>query len=207
MTVSMETMQVSVQEAKKQLAGYIDERLLRYEERQTMRRQRGIKVAAFLGHGRAGKDEAARLFGQCTAAVYGASTSWVMSPLIGYSLGVPKDTAWENRHKDRMYWKAWCDEFRRDDQTIISRMLLADSDLIVGTRGKPEFYDTMQDGIADYAVWVNREGNETDPTMDFGLNDLKSFSGRWFELENNGTLADLQMQVEVLAQRLEMLLR
>jgi hypothetical protein len=203
--VSQEAIIESVRSVKEEKAKDLAQLMEDYRIRQLVRSKKSMSVVLFVGWGRAGKDESGKLFGECTKAKYGESTSWAMCPYLAAALHLPVQFAWENRHNDRMFWKAWCDAFRKEDPTIMSKMVLAHGDILVGTRGQIEFHETMKAKVVDHAVWVERPGVPPDPTVDFTKEEVLSYEGRASVLVNDGSIDDLRTKVRSLAKQLHML--
>ena len=152
-------------EAKKD---YITENLELYVQR---REKRTVPVLAFLGHGRAGKDEGALWLRANFDVEYSASTSQIVCPLVAHSMGLGEREVFSSRHQDRMFWKDFCNEFRRDDPTILVKMCLARGDVIVGIRGATELDACVAESVIDVSLWIENPRVDPDPTVDFTIDD------------------------------------
>lgn len=192
-----------VAQSKKNQAGYLESALRLYDLRCKRRKQFGITVLAFVGWGRSGKDTAAAFYSQHShpKAMYGGSTSDMVCPIIADSMGQLPEQCFAERHSNREYWKAWCDEFRRNDPTIISRMLLGRGDILVGTRGWPELQATAEERVVDIVYWVDRPGTPPDFTVDFTFAQVMTLPS-WKHLENDGTEQDLEEKIRLIARSL-----
>lgn len=123
-----------------------------------------------IGRGRAGKDEAGMWFGRNTCLNYKGSTSTVMCPHVALALNIPEEEAWNNRHLSRMFWKQFCDDFRKDDPAVIGRMVIeSGADMIIGTRDEVEIKAIQNEGLVDLTIWVERDV-PYDPTVEFTSN-------------------------------------
>lgn len=70
---------------------------------------------ALVGNGRAGKDTAVEWLRDNTNLRHWGSTSETMLPLVALVRGEPMKACFEQRHQHRMFWKTWCDNFRKGE--------------------------------------------------------------------------------------------
>lgn len=154
-------------------------------------------TVAFCGHGRAGKDVAARLLVKHFEASYYGSLSWVGLPEMARRLGLPLQEAWETRHERRMEWREGLDDFRKDDPSRLIRMTLQRASVVVGVRAKVELLDAHEKKLLEHLVWVERPGTPPDPTLGYTEADAP-----FVRLDNDGTLDDLEGAVVRLGDRL-----
>jgi hypothetical protein len=156
-------------------------------------------MIAFCGHGRSGKDTAAFMFSKLTGLKYAGSASWVCKGIVADALEIPEQTAWETRHKRRMEWYNILNDFRKDDPTKLVRMCLEKAKVITGIRDKIELKSCIERGYISYAVWVERPGISADPTLTYKAEDCTHI------LENSGDLNLLNLQVSLLAEKLQLI--
>jgi hypothetical protein len=192
--------------AKQQFHGYVEGLMEAYETRRDRRRERGVQVVNFVGHGRCGKDESASRFSKITRAEYGGATSTIVNPMIAWCLGLDEETSFKSRHDNRVYWYHWCCEFRKDDPGQLAKMLLGQGDIVVGTRSLTELQAAAQECV-DVTVWINRLNIPPDPTMEYDAYNVFQLP-RWDWIDNNNSedgLANLQAQIERIATSLNMI--
>lgn len=156
------------------------------------------RLYVFVGHGRAGKDEACRLLGErCRSFrqldfIGTVSTSNAATDAVAAALDVSPETAYRNRHACREFWKVFCNMLRDHyGSTILARralQMIADSrDLraddrlsldrcsVVAINGFRNFrelvtLDTVPSKLCE-VVWVDRPGTPLDPTLDYSAAD------------------------------------
>jgi hypothetical protein len=144
----------------------------------------------FVGHGRAGKDEAAAYLAKITGLRYAGSFSWAALPYMAARLGIHPQLAWETRHQNRELWKQYCDELRRVDQTLLARMALQSGDICAGLRDKIELEAVKAAKLFDHIVWIARPGIPEDPTVTFSACDCVEY------ISNDGTLGLFHREIE-----------
>lgn len=144
----------------------------------------------FVGHGRAGKDEAAAYVAKITGLRYAGSFSWAVLPYIAARLGLHPQVAWETRHSMRKQWYAYCNDLRAADPTILARLVLAQGDVTAGLRDKVELDACKAARLFDRIVWIHRPGTPVDPTVTFGPQDCDEI------LTNGGSLWDFHIELE-----------
>ena len=160
-----------VAKLKEEKAPLIEEMLARYELNRELIVAAGFPVIAFCGHGRSGKDLAAKWLSSTYGVRYVGSVSYAVSPLIAVSLGVSREEAFENPHDDRMYWFEWCNALRRDDPSLLVKLTLAENDMVAGIRGDVELHACKSQGVVDLVIWVDNPRVEIDPTVEFSADD------------------------------------
>lgn len=157
-----------VDKAREKFRDVITKRLQQYAER---RKTRKLKVAAFLGPGRAGKDEAANWLRTNFDVAYSGSVSEFVCPLIAYSLGKSESAVYKSRHQDRMFWFEYCNELRRYDPAFLVKMCLANGDIIAGIRAAAELEACVSEGVIDVTFWVDNPRVDPDPTLEYCIDD------------------------------------
>jgi hypothetical protein len=151
-----------------------------------------LKIA-IVGHGRAGKDEAAAYFHEHTRCRYALSTSEVIAPVAAARLGLPVAEAFARRHEDRATWRAIGDEMRANDPAALARETLRHGDICVGIRAIVEIEAVRREGLVGLIIWIDRDV-PPDPTLEFGSEqadivienrwDLPAFHARLRRLAN-----------------------
>lgn len=146
----------------------------------------------FVGYGRAGKDEAAKFAESHLSLRYTGSTSWAAKESVAAALGVHPQTAYDERHNNRQFWKDHCDWMRRDDPALLVKMCLATGDICTGCRDKVEVLAAAP--LFDHVVWVDRPGTPEDFTVTFTKEDILNLpNGGW--ILNDSTLKDYHTQL------------
>lgn len=169
--------------------------------------QPSIPIVAFLGHGRAGKDTCAEFMAWHTALVYKGGCSWTarnyMAKRLSAEAGrvITPEEAYENRHKDRVKWYNWLNEYRAANPSQLIRDCLEHSDVICGVRDGNELRAAVREDVIDLTIWVERPGTPVDPTVTYTIDDCDMV------LHNNGDLNDLYKKLTHLAQALRLPLR
>lgn len=143
-----------------------------FESREERRRLQGTPVIAFVGHGRAGKDESALAVARLTDLQHGGSVSAAVLPLVAYAQRIPETQAWESRHERREFWREFCDALRWDDPTLLARMALGRGDMLTGIRARAELWSAWGEQLIDAVIWVERLEIDDDPTLAYDLHYL-----------------------------------
>jgi len=167
----LRALRLEVASLKEDKAPLIEEMLARYESNRVRIAEAGFPIIAFCGHGRSGKDLAAKWLSGTYGVRYVGSVSHAVSPLIAESLGMSREEAFESRHDDRMYWFEWCNALRRDDPALLVKLTLAENDMVAGIRGDVELHACKAQGVIDLAIWVDNPRVEKDPTVEFSVDD------------------------------------
>jgi hypothetical protein len=178
------------EEAKEVFADHIQARHELYIQR---REKRLSYVPAFLGHGRAGKDTVAEYLRDNYVVDYSGSVSEFVNPLVAHSLGLDEETSFTHRHKNRAFWKEYCNELRRTDPSFLVRMCLAEGDMIVGIRGINELTASVEEGVIDHTWWVENPRVPNDPTLEYDADACD------FVIRNAGTLEELYERLDKIA--------
>ena len=164
-------LQLEVASLREANAPLIDEMLAGYESSRKIREDAGFPVIAFCGHGRSGKDLAAKWLSDTYGVRYVGSVSHAVSPFIAESLGVSREEAFASRHDNRMYWFEWCNTLREHDPSLLVKLTLAENDMVAGIRGDVELHMCKSQGVIDLAIWVDNPRVVKDPTVEFLADD------------------------------------
>jgi hypothetical protein len=160
----------------------------------------GFKIL-LTGPGRAGKDTVAEWFNRYTVLRYsGYGCSRAGLPHVAAALGLSEEEAWATRHARRSEWRRLMDEFRVDDPAMFSRICLSHGDILCGVRALPEFQATVQSGLVNLTIYVDRDV-PPDETLEVlpGHCDLV--------LPNHGTLAELDVKLRRIAAAFQLSVR
>jgi hypothetical protein len=164
----------SVPYVKSAMGGYIMALRSAAKDRHLFRHAMGLSSLALCGYGRAGKDEAAKYLIQAYGYGYSGSASRLALPLIAVAIDQPAVDVWSSRHLHRKYWFEWLNEFRRDDPSLLARMCLGVSDLVVGIRDHRELADAKAKKLCDKFIWIDRPGVPVDPTLTYTKEDCET---------------------------------
>lgn len=134
-----------------------------------------------VGWGRSGKDEAGA-FLNSIGLPYGGSTSWNALPDVASALRLHPQIAWETRHKNREFWKSFCDKLRADDPCLLARRALREGCVVTGVRDLIEIDKIREEKLFDHILWINRPGTPPDSTVTFGPEKATEI------IENDGSL-------------------
>jgi hypothetical protein len=151
-------------------------------------------MIAFCGHSRSGKDAAAFMFSQITGLKYAGSLSWLHKDIVAEKLGVPDQTAWDNRHINRMEWRRILDEYKQGDESKLVKRSLEFGKIVSGIRKFSELQAATAEGLIKISVWIDRPGIEIDPTITY------TSSSCTHVISNTGSLSYLNDQLVLLAE-------
>jgi len=122
---------------------------------------------AICGHGRSGKDTAARWLAEHTPLRLGKTTSEVIAPYRAAELGVSVEEAFTRRHEERDLWYELGNRLRANDWARLVRETLRDGEICVGIRDPEELAAARAEGLVDLVLWIDRDV-KPDSTMKFG---------------------------------------
>lgn len=177
------------------IRSYVLDALFNYGVRTKMRRG---PVLCLLGHGQAGKDEAAAFIGERLGIQYGGSTSSIAAPIVAGALGTTTEEAFRRRHEQREFWFHFLNAFRQfiGDYSVLAKMLLAQSDIAVGLRSGEEVKACVEHGVVDLTIWIDNPRVEPDPTVEFTQADCD------ITIVNAGTLAEYHQRLARIVDKL-----
>jgi len=141
----------------------------------------------FVGHGRSGKDECAKILHNRGPFVASGSLSWFALPYIAKFQRLIEQDAWERRHQFRDQWERYCNNvLRAQDDLFLVKLALGKGNVVTGVRGRAEMDACKSSGLFDAIVWVERPGIPEDPTVKFIREDCNLI------IHNDGDLDDLR---------------
>lgn len=138
-----------------------------------------------VGWGRSGKDEAAGFFNDHLGLPYAGSTSWAALPLMAVLQNLHPQLAWERRHANRQFWKDSCDEFRKNEPTLLMERafrVTPHGRVVTGIRDKVEIDAAKEAKLFRNIIWIDRPGVPVDPTVTFTAADATDY------VRNDGSL-------------------
>ncbi len=139
-------------------------------------------VVGIQGPGRAGKDDAAKWLCENTALRFQGTTSIPISRQIAYEEGITFEEAHAFRHERRALWRAKGDWMRRNDPAALGRLVLINSNLIVGIRAHCEMQAMLNEKLIDVNFWIDRPNQPGDPTLEFGPQLCHSIVPNWWDV-------------------------
>lgn len=150
-----------------------------------------------LGHGRAGKDEAATILESLTGLSNARSSSVYLAPVVAATLGLTVEEAFNRRHEMRDLWYAEGKRVRLTDPGFLVRQCYANGEIAVGFRELCEVQYVVANGTVDHILWIERCVDQ-DPTLEFSLSDISLLLTQYQSsitldvVSNHGTLTDLE---------------
>lgn len=106
----------------------------------------------------------------------------------------------EDRSNHRREWYELISEYCTDDLARIGREIFSVSDIYCGLRNKREFHAIKNNGLFDYAIWVDR--SDYLPPEDKSSNTIEPWMAD-FVIDNNGTLEQLYRNIDDLYRNLQ----
>jgi len=170
-------------------------------EYESARNNRQYPAVAFCGMGRCGKDTAGIYLASGCSIRFKGSVSSIVAPLIATGLNQDVDTAYAERHENRMYWYEFCNELRRHDPTLLVKMTLSENDIVGGIRSANELFECSRLGVIDLSVWVENDRVAKDPTVEYTADDCD------IVVRNCGTLSEYYGKLRRLAGTLNLPIR
>jgi hypothetical protein len=158
------------------------------------------KKLLVIGHGRHGKDTVCEILRDRYDYSFESSSRFCSKLFIfndlkdkyGYS---NEEECYEDRHNHRAEWyNAICD-YNVPDPARLGREIFQAHDIYCGLRNKKEFHAMKNTGVFDYAIWVDR--SDFLPPESKDSMSLEQWMAD-FAIDNNGTLEDLQFNIDAL---------
>ena len=158
-----------------------------------------------IGHGRHGKDTVCDLLRDKYAYSFESSSQFCSKLFIyndlkdkyGYA---NEEECYADRHNHRAEWyNAICD-YNVPDPARLGREMFNAYDIYCGLRNKKEYHAMRNTEVFDYAIWVDRSDY-----LPLESKDSMSLE-QWmadYTIDNNGTLEDLQFNIDQLMNYLD----
>ncbi len=105
----------------------------------------------------------------------------------------------EDRADHRALWYEAIRDFNRPDASALGRAIFAENDIYVGLRSKAELNALKNSGAVDHIIWVDRSDHL--PPEDASSCTVEPWMADYV-LDNNGTLENLEFNVQQLMERL-----
>lgn len=160
-----------------------------------------------LGHGGHGKDSVCEMLSRVFDLTF-VSSSWAACDLVVYPALKEKfgyqnaDRCFADRRNKREEWYSLISEYNTPDKTRLAREIFKFADIYCGLRCADEFRAIKAAGLFDYAIWVDASGRvKAEPSSSCTVTpDLADVV-----LNNNGSTADLILEVYAAMQKLRAL--
>jgi len=153
-----------------------------------------------IGHGRHGKDTVCEILRDKYGYRFDSSSAFCSKAFIynmlkdkyGYT---SEEECYADRHNHRAEWfDAICD-YNNPDAARLGREIFTVNDVYCGLRNKKEFFAMQNTGVFDYVIWVDRADYlPLEPSDSMNLEQWMSN----FTIDNNGTLEELEFNVDQL---------
>ncbi len=151
------------------------------------------KTLMFVGHGRAGKDEACQHLAKVTGLKNAGTTSLYLTKYVAAKMGVSEEEAYRRRHEStdmRMLWYHTGNEVRDRGPTTLILEALQHGEITGGIRDYAEIMAARDENVVDIIIWVENNRVPADPTVKFSSAECDLI------LENHGTLAEFHERIE-----------
>ena len=153
-----------------------------------------------IGHGRHGKDTVCEILRDKYGYSFESSSQFCSKLFIYNNLKdkygyANEEECYADRHNHRAEWyNAICD-YNVPDPARLGREMFNAYDIYCGLRNKKEYHAMRNTEVFDYAIWVDRSDY-----LPLESKDSMSLE-QWmadYTIDNNGTLEDLQFNVDQL---------
>lgn len=168
------------------------------EDLERLKRTRRNPKIVVLGHARHGKDTVCEMLRDVYGLSFTSSSMFcaerVVFPELKDSHGYKSvKECFEDRGQNRALWYKLIAEYNADDGSRLGREILQDYDIYCGLRHGGEFRALKESGVVDFTLWVDRSAKEnfedsSSITVHPAMADMI--------VDNNGTIADLEVSVE-----------
>lgn len=157
-----------------------------------------------IGHGRHGKDTVCEIVHHHYNYSFQSSSKFCAELFIyehlkdcyGYS---SIDQCYEDRHNHRSEWYNLIKDYNGNDPARLGRELYETYDIYCGLRSSAEFHALRNEGVFDYAIWVDRsEHLAPEPSDSITVQPWMAD----YVIDNNGSLALLEHNTLSLMRRI-----
>ncbi|MDR9452136.1 MAG: hypothetical protein RI637_13080, partial [Acidimicrobiia bacterium] len=111
------------------------------------------------GYGRHGKDTVAEIltnYGYTFVSSSWAAAEHAVFPVLGPKYGYESvEECFNDRANHRREWYELIKAYNTPDLARLARQIYSEADIYVGIRDRDEFYDAKNEGLFDYAIWVD----------------------------------------------------
>lgn len=146
-----------------------------------------------IGHGRHGKDTVCEILKDQYNFNFLSSSQFCsrkfifnnLKDLYGYA---NEEECYNDRHNHRQEWYEMIRDYCSADPAKLGREIFAEYDVYCGLRNKAEYHAMRNQGVYDYAIWVDRSDHL--PLESSASMTLEPWMAD-FVIDNNGSLEDL----------------
>jgi hypothetical protein len=157
-----------------------------------------------IGHGRHGKDTVCEILEEKYGFSFESSSRFCSKAFVYNELKDKynydtEEECYNDRHPHRAEWYDAICNYNVPDAARLGRDIFKKHDIYCGLRSKKEFFAMQNSNVFDHAVWV--DGSDRLPLEDKSSMTLEQWMSD-FTIDNNGTLADLEFNIEKLMKNL-----
>lgn len=155
-----------------------------------------------IGHGRHGKDTVCEILKEKYNFNFESSSKFCSKKFIFKSLQdkyvySSEEECYADRHNHRQEWYEMISGYCKPDAARLGREIFEEHDIYCGLRNKAEFHAMRNTGVFNYAIWVDRSDHL--PLEPITSMTLKPWMAN-FVIDNNGSLTELENNVDSLVQ-------
>jgi len=149
-----------------------------------------------LGHARSGKDMVAEIFVKNFPKLKFYSASYFANEIIVYPILKEKygytslDECYQDRVNHRKEWYDLIQDFNKDDQSKLTKLLLKFSDIYIGIRHINEFEASKK--FFDLIIWIDSSKRIQDESIESCTVNKELVD---IIIENNGTLQEFETKI------------
>jgi len=158
-----------------------------------------------IGHGRHGKDTVCEMLRDDYGYSFESSSQFCSKLFIYNNLKdrygyADEEQCYADRHNHRSEWYDAICAYNVPDAARLGREMFNAYDIYCGLRNKKEFHAMKNTGVFDYAIWVDRSDHLPPESKD--SMSLEQWMAD-FTIDNNGTLEELEFNLDRLMCYLE----
>lgn len=158
-----------------------------------------------IGHGRHGKDTVCEILRDNYNYTFESSSQFcsrlfiydMLKDKYGY---VSEEECYADRHNHRVEWYNAICAYNEKDAATLGRAMFDEFDIYCGLRNRREYFAMKNTGVFDYCIWVDRSMHLPPESKD--SMSLEQWMAD-YTIDNNGTLEDLNFNVDQLLKYLE----
>lgn len=158
-----------------------------------------------IGHGRHGKDTVCEILRDRYGYSFESSSRFCSKLFIFNNLKTKyrytdEEQCYADRHNHRAEWYDAICAYNVPDASRLGREIFKQHDIYCGLRNKREFHAMRNTDVFDHAIWVDRSDHlpleaKTSMSLEQWMSD--------FTIDNNGSLEELQFNVDQLIQHID----
>jgi len=156
-----------------------------------------------IGHGRHGKDSVSEYLSEKHNLSFESSSRFCSKHFIFKALSDDyenEEECYSDRHNHRKVWYDMICAFNQRDPSLLGRLIFEQHDIYCGLRNKKEYFAMKNNGVFDYAIWVDRSDHLPEESKD--SMSLEHWMAD-YTIDNNGTIEDLHNNIDELLEYLQ----